>query len=100
MHKMLVLYPPPTDPDHFRSYYEETHLPLVKKLPGLKAHRHSFSVQGVGKASPYFCVFEADFANEAAMGAAMSSPEGKAVAADVKNYATGGVTILHYDTSS
>ena len=32
----------------------------------------------------------------AAMGAAMGSPEGKAVAADTANYASGGYTLLHY----
>src|SRR3954469_13493683 len=32
MHRLLVLYPQPSDPEHFRSYYESTHLPLVAKL--------------------------------------------------------------------
>ena len=44
MHRLLVLYPPPTDPDDFRSYYEDTHLPLAAKLPGLRGYRYSFDV--------------------------------------------------------
>ncbi|MGZ4292941.1 MAG: EthD family reductase, partial [Solirubrobacteraceae bacterium] len=39
MHKLVVLYPPPADPDKFRSYYTSTHLKLVEKLPGLRAYR-------------------------------------------------------------
>ena len=52
--------------------------------------------KALGGTSPYFCVFEADFESEATMMAALQSTEGKAVAADVPKYATGGVTMLHY----
>ena len=97
MHRLLVLYPAPSDPDHFRSYYEDTHLPLVAKLPGLRAYRHSFDVAAPGGESPYFCVFEADFDDAAAYSAAMESPEGQAVLADVPNYATRGVVSLNYE---
>ena len=81
MHRMLVLYNEPKDPAHFRKYYLETHLPLVSKLPNLKASRYSFDVKplGPGKA-PHFCIFEAEFENEAALMGALGSKEGKAVA--------------------
>lgn len=96
MHKVVVLYPPQSDPERFKTYYEETHLPLARKLPGLKAMRHSFAITGVGADSPYFCVFEADFADGAALGAAMGSPEGQAVADDVPNFADVPPTLIHY----
>jgi len=97
MHKLLVLYNEPKDPAHFRTYYVGTHVPLAEKLPGLKSSRYSFEVKplGPGKA-PYFCIFEGEFESEAALMSALGSQEGKAVAADVPNYATGGVTMLHY----
>lgn len=95
-HRLLVLYRPPADPAQFRDHYARVHLPLVQALPGLRASRHSYDVEGVGEASPFFCVFEAEFDDAAALAAAMRSPEGAAVAADVPNYATGGVQILHY----
>ena len=97
MHKVIALYPPPKDPAHFKKYYEGTHLPLAQQMPGLISSRHSFAIEGVGAPSPYFCVWEGTFADEAAMGAAMQSPIGQKVAADVANYATGGVTLLHFD---
>jgi uncharacterized protein (TIGR02118 family) len=104
MHRLLVLYPPPTDPDHFRSYYEDTHLKLVAKLPGLRGYRYGFDVASRRGESQYFCVFEADFDDAAALSAALGSAEGQAesaegqaVLADVPNYATGGVVSLNYE---
>jgi uncharacterized protein (TIGR02118 family) len=97
MHRLLVLYPPPSDPDHFRSYYEDTHLPLAAKLPGLRGYRYSFEVAAGEGESPYYCVFEADFDDAAALSAARESPEGQATLADVPNYATGGVVVLNYE---
>jgi uncharacterized protein (TIGR02118 family) len=98
MHKLLVLYNEPKDPAHFRKYYVETHVPLADKLPGLKASRYSFDAKPLGPGKAPFCIFEAEFENEAALMAALQSKEGKAVAGDVPNYATGGVTMVHFAT--
>jgi uncharacterized protein (TIGR02118 family) len=97
MHKLLVVYNEPKDPAHFRKYYVETHLPLASKIPGVKASRYAFDVKplGPGKA-PYFCIFEAEFENEAALMSGLASKEGQAIAADVPNYASGGVTMVHF----
>ena len=70
MHKLLVLYPEPADRDHFRDYYVTNHLPLVARMPGLLAWRYSFDVATTPGQTPYFAVFEADFADAAAMTAA------------------------------
>ncbi len=67
MHKLVVLYPTPDDPDHFREYYENTHLPLAATLPGLLDWRHSLSINADPQ-SPYFAVFEGDFADAAPHG--------------------------------
>ena len=96
MHKLVVLYSKPADPDHFRDYYVTNHLPLVMNLPGLLAWRYSFDVAATKGEAPYFAVFEGDFADAAAMAAARASPQGQRVAADVANYATGGVVVIHY----
>ncbi|MFI1916592.1 EthD family reductase [Nocardia sp. NPDC020380] len=96
MHRLLVLYPKPVDPDHFRDYYVTTHIPLVRNWPGLLACRYSFDVASAVGEAPYFAVFEADFADAAALAAARSSAEGQQVSADVANYATGGVVVIDY----
>src|ERR1700710_590741 len=94
MRKIVVLYGAPKDPEHFRRYYLENHLPLAARLPGLQASRHSFDIVSVNGVSP-FCMWEGEFEDGAALGAAMSSAIGHQVAADTANYATGGLTIFH-----
>jgi len=100
LHKIVVLYPPQPDPDAFKAYYVGTHIPLAHALPGLLALRYSFDVEGVGGVSPYFCIFEAEFADGPALGAAMGSPEGQAVAADVPNFAQVAPTLITYPVES
>jgi uncharacterized protein (TIGR02118 family) len=100
LQKIVVLYPPQPDPDAFKRYYIETHIPLACRLPGLKALRYSFDVEGIGGEPPYFCVFEAEFSDAAALAAAMGSPEGQAVAGDVPNFAQVAPTLIHYSVES
>lgn len=95
MHKFVVLYKKPDDPDHFRDYYLNTHIPLAAELPGLRAWRYSFDVATQGETA-YFAVFEGEFDDAGAMVAAMGSDQGRKVTADVPNYATGGAVIVHY----
>jgi uncharacterized protein (TIGR02118 family) len=97
MHTLMVLYPPPDDPEHFRKYYTERHLPLVEKLPGLQAMRYGVDIEAMEGKAPYFCVFQADFENERAMVDALQSEEGRRVASDVPNYASGGALLLHFE---
>ncbi|HXR71792.1 EthD family reductase, partial [Actinocrinis sp.] len=96
MHKLMVLYREPADPDHFRDYYLNNHLPLVARMPGLLGWRYSFEVAALQGQTPYFAVFEAEFADAAAMTAARASAQGRQVTADVANYATGGAVVIHY----
>jgi uncharacterized protein (TIGR02118 family) len=97
MHKLVVLYSPPADPDKFRSYYTSTHLPLAAKLPGLRAYRYGFDLAPPAGTSPYWAMFEADFDDINALSKAMSSPEGQAVAADVANYADEAPVMFSFD---
>ena len=96
MHKITGLYGTPTDPEHFRQYYLETHLPLAEKLPGIRSMDYSFEVDLLGEGEAYFCVWTGVFDDAAAADAALQSPEGAAVAADTANYATGGLTLIRY----
>jgi uncharacterized protein (TIGR02118 family) len=100
MHRLLTLYPPPSDPDAFRAHFEGKHLPLVEKLPGLRGYSYGFELEALDSGeSPYFCTFAGDFDDATALDAALASPAGEAVAADVPNYATGGVVLLRFYVS-
>lgn len=100
MHRVVVLYPHPKDPQAFEEHYRDVHLPLAKKLPGMLDHRFSLNIDAGEAESPYFAIFEADFESREAYQSAMGSPEGRAVGADVPNYATGGAIVMNYATET
>jgi len=95
MHQLLVLYSSPDDLEAFRRYYMAVHLPLARKLPGLISAEVVFPQPLGAQPSPWFCIFTARFADEAAMMAALQPPAGEAAAADIPNFSLSGATLLH-----
>jgi uncharacterized protein (TIGR02118 family) len=95
-HRLLVQYGRPTDPTAFDQHYRDVHVPLVRKIPGLTgvtiAHPRALDDQQ----APYL-VAELDFESEEAFGAGLQSAEGQATAGDVPTFATGGVSMSHFD---
>lgn len=100
MHYICAVYGEPIDADQFRKHYLETHLPLARYLPGLVDMHYSFDVAMLGPDPQYFCVWTGTFEDADAAAAAMQAPEGQAVAADVPNFASGGVTLFQYSAES
>lgn len=94
MHCLTVIYPRPDDEAAFKSYYKDKHVPLAVKLPGLVKHHFSYP-EAIGPGD-VFCIFQAYFADGAAMGAAMQSEIGQQVATDVPNYSPKGAQIVHF----
>jgi len=98
MVKLLVLYGQPHDPAAFDRYYDEVHIPLAKRMKGLKKWTIG-KVLGTPaeKPAPYYYVAELYMESREEFEALLASPEGQAAVADVPNYATGGVTFLYTD---
>jgi uncharacterized protein (TIGR02118 family) len=96
--RLLVLYGQPTDPSAFDRYYAATHVPLARKLPGLRSYTISSGATQApdGKPATYL-VAELDFDSLAGIQTALASPEGAAAAGDIGNFATGGATLLWYE---
>ena len=96
MHCLTVIYPTPDDPAHFKAHYEEKHLKLAARLPGMIAMHHAYPAA----VSPgdVFCIFQAFFPDAATFGAAMNSEEGHEVSADVPNYSPKGAQVTHFAT--
>jgi uncharacterized protein (TIGR02118 family) len=93
--KLVALYGPPTDVAAFERYYAETHVPLAHRLPGLLLVETARLLgTAEGDPAPYHRIAELWFADMAQFQAAATSPAGQALAADVPNFATGGVTVL------
>ena len=98
MHKLIALYRPPADTGAFTRHLKDTHLPLVAAFPGLQKLRYGLDLDAGGNESPYFAFVECEFADQAALQAALESPEGAAAVADVPNYASAGVEILTFES--
>ncbi|GAC1443377.1 MAG: EthD family reductase [Vulcanimicrobiaceae bacterium] len=98
---VLALYNTPADIAHFEAYYHGTHVPLAKRLPGLRSYTLSKGAIGTpAGAAPYYLIADLAFDSMDAIQAALGSPEGQAVVADVPNFATGGVSLMMYETAN
>ena len=95
MVRLLVLYGQPKDPAAFDKYYQEVHIPLAKKMKGLKKWTIGKVLGAPNGPSPYYYVADLYAESRATMEAILATPEGQAAVADVPNYATGGVTFLY-----
>jgi uncharacterized protein (TIGR02118 family) len=87
---LTVCYESGTDLD--LDYYYGTHMPLVRKLDsqGLRrAEARKILGTPMGNTAPYQLIASLYFDNAAALGAAMGSAQGRALAADVGNFFKG-----------
>lgn len=96
MIRLTVLYGHPADPAEFDRYYREVHIPLAKKMKGLKGWTIG-KCQSTDPEKPadYYMIVGLYAESREAMEAILESPEGQATIADVPRFATGGVTFLY-----
>jgi uncharacterized protein (TIGR02118 family) len=80
--RFLILWGTPQDPDFFERHYREIHVPLVKKLPGVRRYTFSRDTTPV-RGDLYYRIAEVDFDDLGALRQAFASPEGRAAASDV-----------------
>jgi uncharacterized protein (TIGR02118 family) len=101
MAKLVALYRTPKDPAAFDRYYFSTHVPLAKKIPGLRKYDVSngttLSPEGP---SNFYLVATLHFDSLDDVKAALGTPEGQATAADLGNFADGGVELVFFDTKN
>lgn len=99
MAKLVALYRMPKNTEAFDRYYYGTHVPIARLVPGLK--KYDVSNGPVGSptgASDYHLVATLYFDSIADIHAGLASAEGQAAAADLANFADGGVELLMFDT--
>jgi uncharacterized protein (TIGR02118 family) len=99
MARLVVMYKTPRDASAFDKHYFDTHVPIAKKIPGLRKYEVSRGAVAT-PAGPSSCHLVAIlyFDDVAAIQAAFGSTEGKAAVADLQNFATAGVDILLFET--
>ena len=95
MVKLIALYGHPESTEDFESHYLGVHVPLARTLPNLVRVETSRPVSDPhGGRPPYYRISELSFPDMGALREALASEAGRAVADDVANFATGGVTML------
>jgi uncharacterized protein (TIGR02118 family) len=79
--RFLALYETPSDPEAFDRHYHQTHIPLIRCLPGLRSYTLGRNVTTLHGA-PCYLVAELEWDTMDELQAAFATPEGRATAAD------------------
>jgi uncharacterized protein (TIGR02118 family) len=82
--RLLILWDTPSDVEAFEHHYRDVHIPLAKRLPGLRRYTLSHAPTSVHGESCYL-VAALDWDDRAALDAALESDAGRATGADVAN---------------
>src|SRR5262249_15403190 len=95
MIRVVALHNPPVELSSYDDYYVNVHMPLVRRVPGVRNIRFRRVLRAAdGGPPPVFLVSGGDFGHGAALALALASPEMAEAFADVPNFATGGVSIM------
>lgn len=97
MAKLVAMYGTPKDPAAFERYYFSTHVPIASKVPGLRRYDVSTGAVASPTGASWHLIATLHFDGLADIEAALASPEGQAAAADLANFADGGVELLVFD---
>jgi uncharacterized protein (TIGR02118 family) len=81
--RFTILWSKPKDVDAFERHYREVHVPLAKKMPGLRRYTLSRNTSPVRGGEPYFLIAELDWDDMESLQLAFASPEGRATGADM-----------------
>ncbi len=92
---LVALYKTPADPAAFDKAYFDTHLPLIKKVPGLQSARVSRFTRTIKGDEGWYMMAEMAFADADALKAAMRSPEMAAAGENLDSFAKGLYTLLY-----
>jgi len=99
MARLVVMYKLPKDTAAFDKYYFETHIPIAKRIPGLRRYEvNKGPIATPGGPSSLHLLAILHFDDMTAIQTAFASAEGQAAATDVQNFATGGVDMLIFDS--
>jgi uncharacterized protein (TIGR02118 family) len=85
--KFVALYAKPSDLAAFEKHYQEVHMPLVKKIPGLRKVEVCHFTGATRGEAKYHMMAELYFDSKEAMMASLASPEGVATGKDVLSFA-------------
>ncbi len=92
---LIALYRHPDNVEEFMRHYNDIHMPLVRKMPGIqRVQLIQFTRQADGAHSPYLMMAEMDFLNDEALQTALVSEAGRQAGRDLANFAKDIFTLL------
>ena len=99
MAKLVAIHGFPPDPVAYQAYYFESHVPLVRALPGLRRYEVSRGpVRAPEADSNIMLIAEMYFDSVEAAQTALQSAEGQKAVADIPNFAeTRNIQILLFE---
>ena len=98
MVRLTVLYGHPRDPAEFHRYYREVHIPLARKMQGLKGWTIGKCVSADPNERPeYYMIVGLWADSRKELDDILATPAGQATIEDVPKFATGGVVFLYDD---
>lgn len=99
MARLVVMYKNPKDAAAFDQYYFGKHVPIAKKIPGLRKYEISKGpVVTPSGPSGFHLIATLHFDDLAAIQRAFASAEGQAAATDVQTFTTDPPNMLLFDT--
>ena len=94
MVNVIILFGRPIEQEEFDHHFIDTHMPLVRSIPNLESVTINQVAGAAQGDAPYYMISELGFASETAMQEGLNSDAGQAMAKDMSNFASGGVTVL------
>ena len=97
--RVLAVWPKPEDAEAFDKHYDEVHMPLTRKMPGLRRAEVHRASKNVMPNEDVYVVTVLHFDDRAAAEAALGSDEGMAAGKDAYKLSGGRMQIFVADTS-
>jgi len=100
MIKLVALFKRPDALEEFDAHYEQTHAPLMEKVPGLVRMEVTRNLKAFRGEPDYYLVAEMYFVDQETFDMAMASDENRAAGKDLMGFARDYVTMFYGEVSS
>jgi uncharacterized protein (TIGR02118 family) len=93
MHKLMLLFRPPTDIERFEQEWSRSFVPAAERMPGIRRITVSRAMESLGGPLDLYLVHEFFFESLLDARNAMASPSGEAAGRALMAFASGAVTL-------
>jgi uncharacterized protein (TIGR02118 family) len=100
MIKLVALFKRPEDVESFDTHYDQTHAPLMRKVPGLDRMEVTRNLRAFRGEPEYYLVAEMYFRDQETFDTAMASEENRAAGKDLMGFAREYVTMFYGEVES